>query len=56
MGRLFRLPTGREEEAIELANDTDYGLAGAVWTQDAGRGQRVAERLRHGPVGPGLSG
>lgn len=39
-----------EEEAIFLANDTEYGLAGAVWTNDASRAQRVAERLRHGTV------
>jgi betaine-aldehyde dehydrogenase len=39
-----------EEEAIELGNDTTYGLAGAVWTADASRAQRVAGRLRHGTV------
>lgn len=39
-----------EAEAIALANDTDYGLAGAVWSQDAGRTQRVARALRHGTV------
>jgi betaine-aldehyde dehydrogenase len=39
-----------EAEAIRLANDTTYGLAGAVWTNDASRAQRVAGRLRHGTV------
>ena len=39
-----------EDEAVALANDTPYGLAGAVWTQDAGRGERVAARLRLGTV------
>lgn len=39
-----------EDEAVFLANDTEYGLAGAVWTADAGRARRVAGRLRHGTV------
>ncbi|MFB7113249.1 aldehyde dehydrogenase family protein [Streptomyces sp. NPDC056190] len=39
-----------EHEAVALANDTEYGLAGAVWTADAGRARRVAGRLRHGTV------
>ncbi|MFF1695207.1 aldehyde dehydrogenase family protein [Streptomyces sp. NPDC058257] len=39
-----------EDEAIGLANDTVYGLAGAVWTQDTGKGQRVAARMRAGTV------
>lgn len=39
-----------EDEVVALANDTPYGLAGAVWTQDAGRGERVAARLRLGTV------
>ncbi len=39
-----------EDEAIELGNDTTYGLAGAVWTADEVRAERVARRLRHGTV------
>lgn len=41
---------GSEEEAVRLANDTVYGLAGAVWTSDAAKAERVAGRLRAGTV------
>ncbi|WP_040607081.1 betaine-aldehyde dehydrogenase [Salsuginibacillus kocurii] len=39
-----------EEEAVEKANDTIYGLAGAVFTTDIDKGQRVAGKLRMGTV------
>jgi acyl-CoA reductase-like NAD-dependent aldehyde dehydrogenase len=39
-----------EDEAIKLANDTPYGLAGAVWTKDVHRAHRVAARIRAGSV------
>jgi betaine-aldehyde dehydrogenase len=39
-----------EDEAVATANDSHYGLAGAVWTENAGKAQRVAARLRMGTV------
>ncbi|MEU1918026.1 aldehyde dehydrogenase family protein [Streptomyces massasporeus] len=39
-----------EEEAVRLADDTVYGLAGAVWTSDEARAARVSARLRLGTV------
>lgn len=43
-------PDGDEAAAVAVANDTDYGLVGSVWTGDAARGLRVAERIRAGQV------
>ncbi|HEY8067483.1 MAG TPA: aldehyde dehydrogenase family protein [Burkholderiales bacterium] len=39
-----------EEEAVRIANDSPYGLAGAVWSKDEARAQKVARRIRAGQV------
>ncbi len=47
---LAAYPFSTEDDAIALANDTVYGLAGAVWTKDVHRAHRVAERIDAGTV------
>jgi (Z)-2-((N-methylformamido)methylene)-5-hydroxybutyrolactone dehydrogenase len=44
------LPFRDEAQALEIANDTRFGLASAVWTRDMGRMVRVSERLQAGTV------
>ena len=44
------LPFEDEADAIALANGTDYGLLAAVWTENAGRLQRVAKAVKAGQV------
>jgi acyl-CoA reductase-like NAD-dependent aldehyde dehydrogenase len=45
------MPFDDEDEAIALANDSEYGLFGYVFTGDSPRGMRVARQLRTGGVG-----
>jgi aldehyde dehydrogenase (NAD+) len=47
---LVALPFDDEADAIALANDTEYGLLAAVWTENGGRQQRVAKAVKAGQV------
>lgn len=42
------IAVGTEDEAIRIANDTEYGLSSAVWSQDLGRALRIAKRIESG--------
>jgi len=44
------IPFDSEEEAVAIANDTDYGLAAYLWTKDAGRALRVSQAIEAGMV------
>ena len=44
------IPFDTEEEAVKIANDTEYGLAAGLWSQDASRVHRVAAQLQAGTV------
>jgi aldehyde dehydrogenase (NAD+) len=48
---LVMIPFSDDDEAVRIANDSDYGLAGAVLSASAERGMAVARRLRTGAVG-----
>jgi len=45
------IPYSGEDDAVRIANDSDYGLAGSVWTGDVEHGLEVARRVRTGTIG-----
>jgi acyl-CoA reductase-like NAD-dependent aldehyde dehydrogenase len=45
------IPYRHEDDAVRIANDSDYGLSGSVWTADLDRGLAVARRVRAGTYG-----
>jgi aldehyde dehydrogenase (NAD+) len=45
------IPYADEDQAVAIANDSDYGLGGSVWTRDGDRGEAVARRVASGTIG-----
>jgi len=45
------IPYDDEKQAVQIANDSEYGLAGSVWTSDMGKGMDIARRVRAGTFG-----
>jgi betaine-aldehyde dehydrogenase len=45
------IPYDSEDDAVKLANDSDYGLAGAVYTADVEHGYEIAKKIRTGTYG-----
>ncbi len=45
------IPYSTEEEAVAIANDSDYGLGGSVWTADPERGTAFARKVQTGTIG-----
>jgi betaine-aldehyde dehydrogenase len=44
------IPYDGEDEAVRIANDSDYGLSGSVWTTDTAHGLELGSRIRTGTV------
>jgi succinate-semialdehyde dehydrogenase/glutarate-semialdehyde dehydrogenase len=44
------MPFDTDDEAIRLANDSEYGLAASIWTRDRARGEALAKRIQAGTV------
>ena len=44
------IPFGNEEEAVRIANGTDYGLVASIWTKDGARQMRLAKKIRSGQI------
>lgn len=44
----YIMPFDTEEDAVQFANDSDYGLSGSLWTRDIGRTLRVARAVETG--------